>query len=323
MFTFSRSVYRNKPHGSFIKPLWLCTLLCWVLTVLFFFLAVSPTVNASDEQDTSVYEYIQPGSIGQNVLAVQSRLMELGYYQDGNRLTPSLYDEATQQAIQLFCETNHIATSGTILTPGMQHILFSEGVKPYSVPEVHQSLSEQFFHYMSGSTAMFDTDLPTYLVWLFSGLLIVLILILAVHFFVPDFNHEKRKEQPKETGQYWRATQALKQDGDVVTQKRIHGGASRRIDIQICYGSEVRSIPCCCPPNITIGRGNCVVILDSSDLSASSSHCEIAFRGAVPVVRDHSTNGTYVNKNYLHHAECRLYSGDRLKIGAHEVLVEF
>lgn len=274
-------------------------------------------------EEETVYRDIYVFSSGEDVLAVQSRLMELDYYQEGNQLTPSLYDEGTQEAIRLFCETNHIAADGTELTASVQRILFSDGAKPYEAPEVKQSLSERFFLYMSGDTEMLGAEMPTYLVWVFSAILIVITLILAVHFFVPDLSHEQRAEKSKVAGQYWRPKQALKQTGDIVTQQRVHGGTSQKMDIQICYETEIQSIQCHCPPAVTIGRGNCVVRLNPSDLGASSAHCEIAFRGAVPIVRDHSSNGTYVNGNLLHHAECRLHSGDRLEIGAHELLVEF
>lgn len=274
------------------------------------------------EKEEKVYQFLPIGSSGDEVLELQTRLMELGYYTDGLQLTPSLFDDATRQALEQFCKTNQIASSGDGASTAIQRLLFSQGVKPYSEPEVKQTLQQKFFGYMAGDVDMFGLGVPVFLVWLLSVALGVLILILAVHFFVPAVDRPAEERQ-KPQGRYWRATDALRDDTAVMSQRRIHEKAGQQMELQVRYGGSVTNLNCSCPPTVTIGRGACTVVLNSADQVVSSNHCEIYYHGAVPMLRDHSSNGTYLNGKRLHNTECRLNSGDYLRLGEHEIFIQF
>ena len=116
------------------------------------------------EKEEKVYQFLPIGSSGDEVLELQTRLMELGYYTDGLQLTPSLFDDATRQALEQFCKTNQIASSGDGASTAIQRLLFSQGVKPYSEPEVKQTLQQKFFGYMAGDVDMFGLGVPVFLV---------------------------------------------------------------------------------------------------------------------------------------------------------------
>ena len=74
---------------------------------------------------------------------------------------------------------------------------------------------------------------------------------------------------------------------------------------------------------VRIGRATDKFPLDLSDKGISRKHCEIYMKAGKLMLRDFSSNGTFVNGELCHHAERALYSGDMLKVGDHRITVQF
>ena len=292
----------------------------FLLVVLLSMLPISPGVLADEE--SPVYEYISFGTTGDNVLSMQTRLMQLSYFHDDIYFTPMVYDNGTQQALENFCKTNNISYSGTGASAALQSVLFSEGALPYPVSAEKRPLSERITAYMSANVSLFGGKIPMFLMWILSAVLIALILILLVYFFVPERKNSNSGSPSRNPPKYWRKTMLASKSNSAFTRKNVRESITQSFELQIRYRDSMRTVRCNYPPSITIGRKNCEVLLDGSDKSVSGSHCEIVLRGAMPVLRDHSSNGTLLNGRSVHHAECRLRNGDRLSIGSHEVTVQ-
>jgi len=76
-------------------------------------------------EDVVIYETIPFGAVSEEVLDIQIRLKELGYYDD-QPLTPNTYDWGLQAALDVFCRENNIAMTDMEITPSLQKILFSD-----------------------------------------------------------------------------------------------------------------------------------------------------------------------------------------------------
>lgn len=277
---------------------------------------------APAESEPSDYHDIAYGAQGDDVLAFQSRLKELGYYTGEDVLVAGVFDESTQRALDLFCEENHISNSGTGASASLQYILFSSGAVAYEEPEVKRSLAERLGGYFTRQVPMLGSTLPIYLLWVCGIVLLVLILVLVVYFFVPGrenaANGQNRTEQPR----YWRKAVSGPTGAGLGAIEKLSKFGS--LDFQVYYNGGVTNVQCVCRPSISIGRGGGnQILLNAADTAASNSHCDLYYRGAVLMIRDHSSNGTTVNGRELHKSECRLNAGDRIGIGSHVLVIQF
>lgn len=278
-------------------------------------------ISAADS--TAAYTDIAPGSSGDAVLALQTRLKELLYYTRELTLTPGVYDEDTQQAVALFCASNNIAYNTQGASAALQQILFSEGAVPYE--EDDSSVSEKMAAYMLRKVSMLGVSIPMFFIWIVSAVLIVLILVLCIYFFVPG---EQRSSAPLPppagTPRHWRKNLSDEQSSSALSQKMMHGSyAGHTIHFQINYRGNIRNEQRHCNPSLSIGRSCGDLPLDASDGMVSRSHCDLYYKGAVLMLVDHSSNGTLVNGNPIHNCECRINSGDTLIIGSHQMSLQF
>lgn len=276
------------------------------------------------EEESPGYTDIAFGAEGDDVLALQTRLKELGYYSEENALTPSVFDNGTEQAVRLFCEYNSIAYSGSGASAPVQHIIFSEGAVPYEAPEVKLSAAEKLTAYMTRQVPVFGSHLPMYFLWICSVVILVLILVLCVYFFVPNREKLARKEAEKgAVPQYWRKKMANTDSAGLYAREKL-SGSGNLLDFQVHYNGNVTNVQAVCKPRLVIGRGgDCGIVLNGADTSASHRHCELYYRGAVLMLRDVSSNGTQVNGRWINGAECRVNPGDQITIGAHLLVIQF
>lgn len=72
---------------------------------------------------------------------------------------------------------------------------------------------------------------------------------------------------------------------------------------------------------ITIGRNaQSTIVVDAQYNTVSGNHATISYDGAAYILQDHSTNGTYVNGNRIHHTSCQIRLGDHITLGTQYVL---
>ncbi len=277
----------------------------------------SAAALASEED---IYQDIAYGDTGSAVLTLQTRLKELSYYTDGAELDPGVFDEGTQKAVETFCQVNQVTYSGTGVSAAVQYIIYSDGAVSYTDRD-KGTISQRLSNYMTGSVSMLGSSVPVYLLWICSVILVVLILVLCIFFFVPG--KEKQPQGPQQPPVYWRKSGALRDDSSVLTQGKTHDTSKAMMDVQIRFQNKVKNLQCPCGTTVTIGHGGCTIPLDNRDVTASHAHCELYYRGAVLMLRDHSTNGTYVNGRLVHNAECRIYSGTQLGVGQHQIYIQF
>ena len=265
------------------------------------------------------YADLVPGAAGEAVLALQTRLKELNYYDGGLILTPEYYDADTQTAVERFCETNSISYTGSGASAALQQIIFSEGAAEYTLPEISQDFSEKTSSYMMRDVAVAGVNLPMFVLWIIAALLLMLLLAVIVHFFVRDSKNraaENTRTSPAILA--GRPAQAAERP----EQPRA-ADAGRMLSLQIEYLGNVRNERLDCSDGLVIGRGSGTLQLDKNDFQVSRSHCELHFKGAVLMLRDHSTNGTTRNGTLIHNSECRVNSGDTLGVGAHSISIQF
>lgn len=280
-------------------------------------------IPAPDDEETPAYTDIAFGAEGDDVLVLQTRLKELGYYIEDNRLNPSVFDDGTQKAVELFCDNNNITFTGGGVSASIQHILFSSGAVAYSEPEIKLSLSEKLTAYMTKQVLMFGSTLPMFSLWICGAVIVVLILVLFVYFFVPDRERADATAASTAAPRYWRKTINNSSGAGLMAMEKL-SASGYLLDFQVQYNGQVDNVQRACKPAITIGRGNGnSIVLHPSDTAVSNSHCDLFYRGAVLMLRDHSSNGTYVNGRMIHKSECRLNTGDKITIGAHLLVIQF
>ena len=72
---------------------------------------------------------------------------------------------------------------------------------------------------------------------------------------------------------------------------------------------------------ITVGRNSQSTIVVSSQYNTvSGNHATISKAGSAYILEDHSTNGTYINGQHIHHASCPIRPGDQITLGQQYVL---
>lgn len=69
---------------------------------------------------------------------------------------------------------------------------------------------------------------------------------------------------------------------------------------------------------ITIGRNpQNTIVVDATYNTVSSNHATITDNGGTLTLQDHSTNGTYINGQYIHNQSATIRQGDRITLGTH------
>ena len=112
-------------RGILMKKRVLCLLLVLplVIAALPFCASFAEAPSPSAEQSEGQFFLLQKGSEGIDILHLQLRLFELGYY-DGE--ITGLFDEITEDAVKAYQAQNNFAVDG-IATQELQSALFGEG----------------------------------------------------------------------------------------------------------------------------------------------------------------------------------------------------
>ncbi len=273
--------------------------------------------DAVPAKGSAAYEDLRPGASGEAVLAMQTRLKALNYYDGGLVLTPEVFDEDTQTAVRRFCESNNVAYDGSGASAAIQQLIFSDGAVEYVLPEVEETTPEKVSGYMMQDVDILVATVPMFAVWLAAALLLALIAAVVVHFFVHDAKPPEGPSVPAA-----RPVRAEPAAVEPISQDKLHG-ERHPIEFQIEYQGRTRSEQLVCTDALVIGRGEGGLQLDKQDHMVSRVHCELRYEGAVLMLSDRSTNGTLVNGSPIHNCRCRVNSGDKLTIGAHNITIRF
>lgn len=271
---------------------------------------IQPAARATAEVQARRFLYF--GDRGNDVLELQQRLKGLGYPFIMNPY--ALFDDELLTAVEAFCQVNDIAydrqTVGGI-TEALQITILSDKAlpnptePPAAVPTEapKPGLAEKFTTYMSASITLGDLKMPNYTFWIACVVLAIGCMVLTVHFFLPsEKKHEPTAYPSRLTG--------VPVMGQVVSLEVKYQGNAQRYSIPV-------------ERSLRLGRINSDVKLDPRDMRVSRQHCELYFQQGVLMLRDYSNNGTLVNGVECKNCEHRLKSGDRLRIGDHEITVQF
>ena len=270
---------------------------------------------------TPRYQHIYWDEHSDAVTRIQSRLAELGY---GHHFNPGHYDSALLAAIDEFCRFNEIqydqhANNG--ITAELQSMMLDAEVAtliPFSTPTVEPELTpeptaapgklESIRNYFQSSTQLMGIRVPNLILWLVCLLLIVSVVILIIHFFLPS------DENARQSGARAHTTRTSG------TGKHAKG----RVTFIVSYrGSTPQQCSYDIEHLLRIGRGVGDFPLHPEDTRVSRKHCELYYLNNKLMLRDYSSNGTLVNGNRCHHGEFMLTSGDRIQIGDHRIEVRF
>lgn len=258
------------------------------------------------------------------IQALQTRLQALNCYAtvDGI-LTPTLgvFDEATMQAINAYCETysvNNPVPNG-VSASICQDILTSERAIR-ATPTV--TLGEQIKDFLM--RPLFNIGSFQVIMWMALVLCAVLVLGIIIVIVMmksgdePDISksHERisrnsaNGQNPNEYSQLvTRPQQPVQMNynsdktmpegiGGVGGDKTLPEGFGMPISLRIEYQGRVRNESPIISSAYTIGRRDCTLLLDEADRSCSSKHAMLYTENGQLFVRDlNSTNGTYVNGN--------------------------
>lgn len=263
----------------------------------------------------AAYSFIAYGTESDAVLALQTRLKELQYY-EGLVLVPKVYDADLQTAVDRFCETNAVSYDRSGITAAVQELIFSDSAISYAAPEAQRSMAERFADYMMQDADLLVVVVPVFMVWI-----LIMFLALIILFFVMQLL-QKRKAA-REAGSNLRNA---RESGDGARRKNIPPPLPKKqiiIQFQIDYQGETRNIEKDASRPLTIGAGSADIQLNPSDQKAGRKHCVLFFKGAVLMLRDESDYGTYVNDSVFHKCVTPVQSGDSITIGSHHIFLRF
>lgn len=261
------------------------------------------------------YTFIPYGTESDSVLALQTRLKELQYY-EGLVLSLGKYDEELQKAVDRFCEINSVSYDRSGITPAVQEFIFSQSAVPYTAPAQQRSLAEKFTDYMMRDADLLVIVIPVFVVWI-----LVMFLALIAAFFVLRILKKKKAAREAE-----KSSRDIKGSGAVRGRKNTPPPLPemrKMIRFQIDYRGKTWNLEKEASHPLTIGRGTADIQLDSSDGSVSRKHCVLFFKGAILMLQDESANGTYVNDSVFHKCATPVQSGDSILIGSHQIYVQF
>jgi|GEM_PF-3135053 len=269
--------------------------------------AATPTPAPSG---AAAFRTIYPMNEGGDVTALQQQLMKLGYAFDLNTgesvvFQPGVYDEKMMTALQTYSSLKRIEglPENQSITPELQTILLNDSeayVPPTPAPTEAPEKVNKLVAYFTAPTTLFSIQMPTWGVWLVSIGLIVLLTLVLLYFFMPSNDKKNNGKKP--------------------SQKR---GKAGKISFVIEYNGKKTEYRCDIDHTLKIGRNIGDFPIDTDDLALSGKHCEIYYSGKTLMIRDYSTNGTFVNNKPCNSGEYALHSGDTIKIGNHTLTIMF
>lgn len=261
------------------------------------------------------YAFIPYGTVSDTVLALQTRLKELQYY-EGLVLVPEVYDEDLQTAIDRFCEVNAVSYDRSGITPAVQELIYSHGALSYTAPEEQRSSAEKFADYMMRDADLLLIVVPVFMVWI-----LVMFLVLIVVFLVVQLLRKRKVARDEKAG-----SQNVREAKMVRSQKNMPPPLPEKqktIRLQIDYQGKTWNVEKDASRPLMIGRGVADIRLDPSDQSVEQKHCTLFFKGAVLMLQDKSDKGTYVNDSIFRKCTTPVQSGDCIVIGSHHIFLRF
>ena len=257
---------------------------------------VSPSPSPTEDTQARYIHIYYTDQPQEAVALIQERLTKLGYTDEP--FTPSIYDEGLRDAIDTFCAMNDLNYSQydqNGITPELQYVIFSESAKPFATPEPTLTPTPRpttVGQYLAAPIPTMGIVMPRYVRILVVALLAIACIILAIHFFVPNGAKDKEKS------------------------------GAQTITLEIVYEGKKRAEAVNLKKAYQIGRDHsCDLILDKRDNRVSRCHCELFRRGDSLILKDHSANGTMVNRVKKENEECRLFDKDELQVGGHTITI--
>lgn len=275
--------------------------------------------NSTPAPTQSAYTFIGYLDQGPVVLAIQNKLLSLGYPLSSGYAS-GIYDDATIAAIDLYCQFNNSSFdqhSDQGLSAGLQQFILEGSSNPYSsvtptpvptaspTPEPKLGTGEKLRRYFAGSSSLFGLKIPTVALWLISLALIAGCVIAVIYFFSPSDAGSKRSGSEK----------------SLRRPTGLFGGG--RLEFTIEYRGIVQTYRCDIDHSLKIGRNVGNFPLNMEDTLISRKHCEIYYSGGSLMLRDYSSNGTRINGRDCSREEYILSSGDVIRIGNHNITIRF
>lgn len=261
------------------------------------------------------YTFIPYGTVSDTVLALQTRLKELRYY-EGLVLVPEVYDADLQTAVDRFCEINAVSYDRSGITPAVQELIYSNGALSYTAPEEQRSAAEKFADYMMQDADLLFIVVPVFMVWIF-----ILFLALIVAFLVIRLLRKRKAAREMEAGQ--KSARETKAGGSRMNIPPPLPEKQIVIRFQIDYKGKTWNVEKNASHPLEIGRGAADIQLDASDRGVDRKHCVLFFKGAILMLRDESGKGTYVNDTVFRKCTTPVQSGDHIVIGSHHIFLQF
>lgn len=253
--------------------------------------------DASSKQKSTITPQLVPGSTGEVVTSLQSRLLELGFYQE--EFTAGVYDAATQYAQDRFCLHNGIETQSGA-TSALQDIIFSNGAKSVEGELVRINAATNRTLKQSLLTPINVAGLFVPAVVLYGTC--VMALALCILFVTIAVRRNRKIAQI--------ASKPIKD---------LPENVQHTVRLTIVYGKRSNTQQYIIPDLLPIGRESSGVLLDAKDTGASRQHCDLFYRGSILLLRDHSQSGTFVNGKLVHNDEVLIHNGDKICISQHTI----
>ena len=181
------------------------------------------------------------------------------------------------------------------ISAALQKRLFAEDAAPYAPGEGGETLStaQRILDYFASPSSLMGLSLPNGVLWGVGFILVCVIVVLLVRLLSPG-SASAGKASP----------------GSAVTPGSAPGRLARG---EMVFTVDYNGKTCVYREQIN----------NYLRIGISRKHCEIYMKAGKLMLRDFSSNGTFVNGELCHHAERALYSGDMLKVGDHRITVQF
>lgn len=259
------------------------------------------------------YTHIGENDSGEAVSRLQLRLIELGYA-NNTQFELGRYDLQLQEAINVFCDLNHIVYSGPGISTDIQRAVFSQSAQEYIEQEQKAGAFERIRAFLLDSHTVLGVRAAGYVLALAGvGVLTALVLLLVL------LLTRRPKDAPPE------ASASLQGFSKPHTEMPVYpANPTWNVDFSIRYQGSERRTRIRFGDQMKIGRSpECDLVLASDDRGISRCHCTLQMRAGSMILSDLSVNGTFVNDKRHHKTECVLRSGDRIQIGRHMLIVKF
>ena len=276
---------------------------------------VAPTAGPSGKD---YYGSVAYGQQDDTVAKLQQQLQAMGYLTGEYVL--GLYGETTQQAVESFCEFNHMLYSGEGVDAQLHAAIFSDNALPYVEQVVELGTFQKVRAFLVEKQLVLGMALPGW-VWTICGVVLLAgVVFLMIMLFAG--NSQEKEEKPEQKLAEAEASDSVPRSRTIVSNVAEKSIAT--VDISIRYQQQEHIERVHIADNCIIGRtAECEIRLDDKDRSMSRQHCTLHMRGGGVVLVDHSVNGTFVNDHHYHKEECNLHSGDRVQIGQHLLVFKF